>query len=138
MEGVVAILGLTVFAFFLLFMVITMRRKKTVGKIALVDSELAVTRKEIVSVTTGGIPGKTIRSTLGSIVGISNTAATTDEEFSLAEKEAMRNVLIEAKNLGANAVIGLRMSSGTYQRQGSRWLVTKVTYHGTAVHVANC
>lgn len=62
-------------------------------------------------------------------------AASTDAEFRLAEKEALLDIMNQAINLGANSVIDLKMTTGSYQQQGSQWMVSKATYTGTAVRI---
>lgn len=136
MEWIVAAI-LLASPFFLLLLAIRVKKRKAMKKMEIVDSGLKNIRKEVIAVTSGAFPGKTIKSTLGSVVGISDTAASTDEQFLLAEKEALFNILTVAREMGANAVVGLRMSSCTYQQQGSQWVVTKVTYNGTAVQVGS-
>ena len=135
MEGLVTVIFLGASPFFLFLWALRMKKQKAMKKMAIVDSGLKTIGKEVIAVTSEAFPGKPIKSTLGSVVGISDTAASTDEQFLLAEKEAMLNILTIAREMGANAVIGLRMSAGTYQQQGSQWMVTKVTYNGTAVQV---
>lgn len=38
-----------------------------------------------------------------------------------------------AKERGGNAVVNVRLTTGSYQRQGSQWLVTYVIAYGDAV-----
>ena len=42
-------------------------------------------------------------------------------------------MLKNAKNMGANAIIDAKVSTGTYQTQGSQWQVSQAIYTGTAV-----
>jgi len=35
--------------------------------------------------------------------------------------------------MGANAIVDLRMTTGSYEQQGTKWMVTRVVYNGTAV-----
>jgi uncharacterized protein YbjQ (UPF0145 family) len=135
MAGVVAVTLLGASPFFLIFLAIKVKKQKALKKMEIVDSRLKSIGKEVIAVTAEAFPGKTVNNTFGCVVGISDTAASTDEQFLLAEKEAMLNILTVAWEMWANAVIGLRMSAGTYQQQGSQWVVTKVTYNGTAVQV---
>ena len=44
-----------------------------------------------------------------------------------------RSLLDAAKESGANAVINVRLSTGTYQQQGSQWQVTYIIAYGDAV-----
>ena len=135
MEGAITVLFLGASPFFFILWALRIKKQKALKKMEIVDSRLKSIGKEVIAVTSEVFPGKTIKNTLGSVAGISDTAASTDEQFLLAEKEALLNILTGAREMGANAVIGLRMSAGTYQQQGSQWMVTKVTYSGTAVQV---
>jgi uncharacterized protein YbjQ (UPF0145 family) len=135
MEGPITVIILGASPFFFIFWALRVKKQKALKKIKIVDSRLKRIGNDVIAVTSGDFPGKTIKNTLGSVVGISDIAASTDEQFLLAEKEAMLNILTVAREMGANAVIGLRMSAGTYQQQGSQWMVTKVAYNGTAVQV---
>ncbi len=92
-------------------------------------------RQRILVVTSSIIPGKEIKDVLGSVTGVSKVAASTDAEFRLAEKEALLDIMNQAINLGANSVIDLKMTTGSYQQQGSQWMVSKATYTGTAVRI---
>ena len=69
------------------------------------------------------------------MTGISDTQATSKDEFALAEKEAMFNLIGEAKKLGANAIVDMKLNTGTYQQTGSQWQVSQVVYTGTAVQI---
>ena len=92
-------------------------------------------RHEVMVVTSSAIPGKTIKQVFGNVSGISDTNAVSREEFALAEKEAMHNLILEAKKFGANAVVDLKLSTGTYEHTGSQWQVSQLIYLGTAVSV---
>ncbi|MEQ1533616.1 MAG: heavy metal-binding domain-containing protein [Sideroxydans sp.] len=97
------------------------------------DARLDNKRSEIVVVASSGIPGKEIQNVLGAVTGISNTQASSKEEFELAEKEAMLALIEKAQRLGANAIVDLKLSTGSYQQQGSQWQVSQAVYNGTAV-----
>lgn len=42
---------------------------------------------------------------------------------------------LRAKSLGANAVIEIKLNTGTYEQQGSKWQVSQAVYNGTAVRI---
>ncbi|MFZ6008061.1 MAG: heavy metal-binding domain-containing protein [Nitrospirota bacterium] len=65
--------------------------------------------------------------------------------MALAEKEAMLDIMNKAINMGANAIIDLKMTTSTYEQQGLEGMVSsvlynkkmasKVIYNGTAVRI---
>ena len=63
------------------------------------------------------------------------TQASSKQEFELAEKEAMKNLMKSAISMSANAIIDLKLSTGTYQQQGSKWEVSQAVYIGTAIRI---
>jgi uncharacterized protein YbjQ (UPF0145 family) len=44
-------------------------------------------------------------------------------------------MLKHAHDLGANAVIGVSLTTGTYETNGSQWQVSRPVYTGTAVRI---
>ncbi len=94
---------------------------KAVNKGKDIDNQIAEIKKEIMIVNGSSIPGKKIIKVLGLARGISDSQATTKEEFSLIEKEALYNMFKEARVLGANAITDAKLTTGTYEQQGSRW-----------------
>lgn len=110
----------------------TEKAKAKTGELQMALDEL---RHEVIVVTSSAIAGKEIRQVFGNVTGISDTQAVSSEEFVLAEKEAMHNMILEAKKLGANAVVDLKLSTGTYEHRGSQWQVSQAVYNGTAVSV---
>jgi len=111
------------------------RRKKAAIKAEKVNKQIQDLRQRILIVTSSTIPGKEIKDVIGSVTGVSKIAASTDAEFRLAEKEALLDIMNQAINLGANSIIDLKMTTGSYQQQGSKWMVSKATYTGTAVRI---
>lgn len=111
------------------------QRQKTAIKTKKIDKQIHDLRQRVLVVTSSTIPGKEIKDVLGSVTGVSKVAASTDAEFRLAEKEALFDIMNQAINLGANSVIDLKMTTGSYQQQGSQWMVSKVNYTGTAVRI---
>lgn len=109
------------------------RKKKATASVASLDQLLNQKRREVTAVSTASVPGKNIASVIGAVSGKSRTQASTKEEFDLAEKEAMLAVIENAQQLGANAIIDLKATMGSYQQQGSQWQVSQTMYTGTAV-----
>ncbi|MBE4575960.1 hypothetical protein BOO36_19480 [Vibrio navarrensis] len=100
-----------------------------------IDEMLNQLRNEVLSVSGSSIPGKEVEEVIGMVRGVSDTQASRKEEFELAEKEALYKMLMEAKSLGANAVIEIKLNTGTYEQQGSKWQVSQAVYNGTAVRI---
>jgi uncharacterized protein YbjQ (UPF0145 family) len=98
-----------------------------------ISEKLNTLKQEILIVTSDHITGKNIRKTLGIVRGISDTLANSKKEFNLAETEVLCNMLNDAKNIGANAITDVKISTGAYQHQS--WQVSQVIYIGTAVLV---
>lgn len=81
------------------------------------------------------VPSDKIKQTLGLVRGISDTEASSQADFALAEREALLLLLKHAHDLGANAVVGVRLATGTYETTGSKWQVSRPVYTGTAVRI---
>jgi len=47
----------------------------------------------------------------------------------------MADTMKRALEMDANAIVDLRMTTGSYEQQGSKWMVSRVVYNGTAVMV---
>lgn len=99
------------------------------------DDEIRNLRERIIVVTSTSLPDKAVKSALGNVTGISATSASTDRGFRKAEKEALADVMRQGIQMGANAIVDLKMTTGSYEQQGSKWVVSKVVYYGTAVRV---
>lgn len=109
------------------------------------DKEIQIYQNRITVVTSDSISGRVTEQVLGSLTGTSQIPASNDEERKLAEREAMHSLIKQAVQMGANAVIGLNMTTESYQFTEPRkflvfpavtWTATKVIYAGTAVKVA--
>ena len=81
------------------------------------------------------LPPEKVRETLGLVRGISAIEASSRLDFELAEQEALYFMLKHASELGANAVVDARLTTGTYETNGSRWQVSRPVYTGTAVRI---
>ena len=97
------------------------------------EHELDLIRAQILLTTTDDVPGFRIAKTLGYVEAISPTEAASDWEYRLAEKGALLRLAQKARDVGANAVVGVRKINAQYDQAGSQWLVSRVTYCGTAV-----
>lgn len=78
------------------------------------------------------IPGKTITKSLGltSMVTKRINGNITKEFENLMDK-FVKNV----ENLGGNAIINFQFETGSYQQQGSSWVVTYIIMYGEGVVV---
>ena len=88
-----------------------------------------------VKVFTHGIPPDRVKETLGMVRGVSDTEAASSRDFRLAEQEALLIMLKQAYDLGANAVVGVALTTGTYETSGSQWQVSRPVYTGTTVRI---
>ncbi|AGA89727.1 hypothetical protein Thimo_0896 [Thioflavicoccus mobilis 8321] len=88
-----------------------------------------------IKVFTYPLPDGKVKETLGIVRGISKTEASSRQEFRLAEQEALLLMLKQAYDRGANAVVGVRLTTGTYETSGSQWQVARPVYIGTAVRI---
>lgn len=118
---------------FLFGCLIAFSKESAIKKGLEIDASLEKLQREIVAVSGSTIHNFEITRVIGLVRGVSNTQASSKEEFLLAEKEALYNILGEAKNPGANAIIEIKLGTGTYQMQGSQWQVSQAIYTGTAV-----
>ncbi len=74
-----------------------------------------------------------IKTYLNIVNGFSDSHSYKTEEFELLELEARLEILKNAKSLGANAIIGVKLNPISFQAGGSQWMMTSLSYTGTAV-----
>lgn len=111
-------------------------KKAYLKKVSFIEDEVRELKNEIMCVTSSNIYGKKIVQTLGSVKGTSQSIiTTTDESTRIADNEAMYEMLIEAKILGANAIVDIKMNTPTFEVSGSKWQTSQIIYTGTAVKV---
>jgi len=120
------------FIFFIIFVSAIISNHAS-GDSTVVDASLKETRNKVLAVTTEIISGKEIKNVLGAVTGVSTISASTDRQAEVAEKEALLSIMKKTEEMGGNAIIGLRMSSSSFEQQGSKWMMAKVFYSGTAV-----
>jgi uncharacterized protein YbjQ (UPF0145 family) len=116
-----------------LFRWIRKSKSMTEPKLDKLERELNLIRSQILLVTTDDLPGIKIAKTLGYIEALSPTEAASEWEYRLAEKDALLRLAKKARDIGANAVVGIRKTNAHYDQAGSQWRVSRVTYCGTAV-----
>jgi uncharacterized protein YbjQ (UPF0145 family) len=126
---------LTIVAFFIFLFWMAYRFK--VGKarkiIERASAEIMEFSREVLMVSSSEIPGREIKQVIGHVSGGSRIEASCPEETEAAALEAKLSLLRNAYNMGGNAIIDARLTSCSYQAQGSEWMVTKSSYTGTAV-----
>lgn len=83
--------------------------------------------------TLAQIPGKEIVRSLGVIEYTKKGIAGNAPKLSSG---IFQSLLVAAQEKGANAVVNVKLMSGSYQAQGSQWQVTYVIAYGDAVIVA--
>jgi len=125
--GILVIFGILFFFWFLM-------RKWALIKTARADEQITAMEDKVLVVTSSDIPTKDVKEVLGSVTGISKSAST-EAGFTRAEREAMAAVMRRGLAIGANAIVDLRMTTGSYEQQGTKWMVTRVVYNGTAVKI---
>lgn len=129
------ILILIVLGVLYLFLKNRKAKKAYFKKVSFIEDEVRELKNEIMCVTSSSIYGKKIIKTLGSVKGTSQSIITTDESTRIADNEAMYEMLIEAKILGANAIVDIKMNTPTFEVSGSKWQTSQIIYTGTAVKV---
>lgn len=127
-------MSIILIGFAIIISLIFIAKHRATAKLADAEQKCKKLGERVLVVTSSAIPGKEL-DIIGVVSGVSDTAASFGEEFKLAEKEALYNLMNRALELGANGVIDLKMSTGSYEQQGSQWMVSKVTYTGTAVQI---
>ncbi|HWQ70581.1 MAG TPA: hypothetical protein VN494_11645 [Patescibacteria group bacterium] len=109
------------------------------------DKEIQYFQNRVAVATSDAIPGRATEQVLGPATGTSRIPASNDEERKLAEREAMHSLIKQALQMGANAILDLKMATESYEYTDPKKLLvlpavtftaTKVTYAGTAVKVA--
>jgi hypothetical protein len=76
------------------------------------------------------VPGKSVVRALGLVEYTQKAIAGDAPKIS---ESVFRALLQAAMQKGANAVINVRLATGSYQQQGSQWQVTYVIAYGDAV-----
>ncbi len=82
--------------------------------------------------TLSAVPGKNIVKSFGLI---EHTMKNIDGNAPKKIEAVFNNLLAAAKKKGANAVVNLQLVTGSYERQGSKWIATYIIAYGDAVVV---
>lgn len=128
---------IALFGIFFFFLVrVTMKIKKKAHEVPEINAvEISELRRKVLVVSANVIPGKEIKDVIGHVCGTSRIEASTQGQAEAAEKDAMLSLMKNALEMGANAVIDAKFSASTFEQQGSKWMVSKAYYTGTAVVV---
>jgi hypothetical protein len=76
------------------------------------------------------VPGRPVVQALGLVQFTQKGVA---GNMPAESKSIFASLVAAARERGANAVINVRLTTGTYQQQGSQWNVTYVVAYGDAV-----
>ena len=126
-------IGSIIVVFVLIIALNRNRKNNAVAQSKKLDDLLLEIQQEILCVTGVSIPGREFKKIVGMVRGVSDTQATMKEQFQLIEKEALYNMLAQAKSRGGNAVVEIKLDTGSYEDAGSQWQVSQAVYTGTAV-----
>lgn len=111
-------------------------------KIIALDKEIQYFQNRVAIATSDAIPGRRTEQILGPVTGTSRIPASNDQERKLAEREALHSLIKQAVQMGAHAVVDLKMATDSYQHTDPKKLLvfpavtftaTKTVYTGTAV-----
>ncbi|WCP70196.1 hypothetical protein LYZ37_23825 (plasmid) [Vibrio tubiashii] len=76
------------------------------------------------------VPGRKVIASLGLVeYTVKNIAGNAPEKM----QSVFSSLLEAALDQGAHAVINVRMVTGSYQKQGSQWMVSYIVAYGEAV-----
>lgn len=108
------------------------REKQTVNyPYASEDGDLIVS-------TTPQLEGYTVERYIGVVSGdvvFDATYTRLEQNFARDRAMAVHSMVRKAREIGANAVIGLSFNCGSFQRQGTKKGVCSISAYGTAVSV---
>lgn len=110
--SILVIFGILFFFWFLM-------RKRSEIKAEWAEEEITAMGEQVLVVTSSEVPIKKVKEVLGSVTGISKSAST-EAGFTRAEREAMAAVMRRGLAIGANAILDLRMTTWSYEQQGTK------------------
>ena len=116
--------------------------------------DTSVKEKALIVTTTPSVEGKKIQQYRGIVTGeaimganifkdlfagirdiVGGRSAVYEQELQRARDIALAELQQRAHILGANAVVGVRLTTSTCEADGSRWQVSRPVYTGTAVRI---
>jgi uncharacterized protein YbjQ (UPF0145 family) len=110
------------------------------------DKEIQYFQNRVAIATSDAIPGRATEQVLGPVTGTSRIPASNEQERKLAEREAMHSLIRQALQMGAHAVVDLKMATDSYQHTDPKkflvfpavtFTATKMTYTGMAVKLGS-
>lgn len=108
------------------------REKQTVNyPYAAADGDMIVS-------TTPHLQGYKVERYIGVVSGdvvFDPTFTRLEQNFSRDRATAVHHMVRKAREIGANAVIGLSFNCGSFQRQGTNKAVCSISAYGTAVKI---
>ncbi len=100
------------------------------------EDEIKKLKEKIIITTTQSVPSRNILAILGTVEGTSPRTASTPREADVAKQEAMLALIKNALSMGADAVVNAQMHTSNFEHEGSKWMVSKFYWTGTAVKLA--
>ena len=94
--------------------------------------------KDMIVSTTFGLEGFRVERYLGVVSGdvvFDPTFTRLEQNFSRDRAAAVHSMVRKAREIGANAVVGMSFNCASFQRQGTKTVVCSISAYGTAVKV---
>jgi uncharacterized protein YbjQ (UPF0145 family) len=123
------------FYWFLIRRPLEKQKMRAGERLAQAQALIGQLREKVLVVTVGHIVGREIRQVLGAVTGRSPLEASTHLEQEIAEQEALAALMVNTLNMGANAVVDLRLSNSSHEQTYTKWMGTTTCYSGTAVDI---
>ena len=108
------------------------REKQTVGY------PYASEEEDIIVSTTPQLEGYAVERYIGVVSGdvvFSASFTRVEQNFARDRAMAVHSMVRKAREIGANAVIGLSFSCGSFHRQGTKKELCSISAYGTAVKI---
>lgn len=94
--------------------------------------------KDIIVTTTHHLEGFRIERYIGVVSGdvvFDPSFTRVEENFCRDRAMAVHHMVRKAREIGANAVVGMSFNCGSFQRQGTKKAVCSISAYGTAVRL---
>ncbi len=118
-----------------IFQIVLIIRREVRRKSGEFKRAVAAFKHRVTVMASDNIPGNEITEVKGAVTGESETRSSRRSKLEIAEMDAMIVIMHEALSLGANAIIGYKVSTETCRQQDSKKTVRKVSCSGTAVEI---
>jgi uncharacterized protein YbjQ (UPF0145 family) len=96
--------------------------------------------RDIIVSTTPHLEGFAIERYIGVVSGdvvFDPTFTRLEQNFVRDRAVAVHHMVRKAREIGANAVVGMSFNCGSFQRQGTKKAVCSISAYGTAVRIKN-